>query len=193
MDANNPITAAVFSAFLKCPTKAHLIAIGEPAPGTHFADIEAHISSMYKAAAKRRSPIGAEVAELLDFKELWRSLDHDAITHHVDCDTAVYDFAPPPHRPGARQRQELSPSGTFVPILVFTLGQAGPFRQPPRVFRCARAVAGHRGSGRHRNYDLRRRAPPQNCEDRGPRRPDAPDHRRDRGDLPQLGNRPRWF
>jgi predicted RecB family nuclease len=116
MDANTPITAALFSAFLKCPTKAHLIAIGEPAPGAHFADIETHISSMYKAAAKRWSAIGAEVAELLDFKELWRSLDHDAISHHVDCDTAVYDFTPPPHRPGARQRQELLPSGTFVPI-----------------------------------------------------------------------------
>jgi hypothetical protein len=33
MDANNPITAALFSAFLKCPTKAHLMSIGEPAPG----------------------------------------------------------------------------------------------------------------------------------------------------------------
>jgi predicted RecB family nuclease len=116
MDANTPITAALFSAFLKCPTKAHLMSIGEPAPGAHFADIEARISSMYKAMAKRRSAIGAEAAELLDFRELWRSLDHDAITHYVDCDTAVYDLAPPPHRPDGRQRQELSPSGTFVPI-----------------------------------------------------------------------------
>jgi hypothetical protein len=36
--------------------------------------------------------------------------------HYVDCDTAVYDLVPPPHRTGGRQRQELSPSGTFVPI-----------------------------------------------------------------------------
>ncbi len=116
MDANIPITAALFSAFLKCATKAHLMAIGEPASSAHFVDIETHISSMYKAAAKRRSPVGADVAELLDFKEVWRGLDHDAITHHVDCDTAVYDFAPPPHRPRARQWQELSPASTFVPI-----------------------------------------------------------------------------
>jgi hypothetical protein len=116
MDANIPITAAIFSAFLKCPTKAHLMAIGEPAPGAYFADLETRISSMYKAAAKRRSPTGVEVVELLDFRELWGSLDHDAIMHYVDCDTAVYDIAPPPHRPGWRQRQELSPSGTFVPI-----------------------------------------------------------------------------
>src|ERR1700722_4739693 len=74
MDANNPITAALFSAFLKCPTKAHLIAIGEPAPGTQFIDIEAIISSMYKAAAKQQSPIAAGVAEFLDFRERWRTL-----------------------------------------------------------------------------------------------------------------------
>jgi len=96
--------------------KAHLMAIGEPAPGAYFADIETRISSMYKAAAKRRSPTGAEVVDLLDFRELWGSLDHDAIMHYVDCHTAVYDIAPPPDRPGWRQRQELSSSDTFVPI-----------------------------------------------------------------------------
>jgi predicted RecB family nuclease len=125
MDANTPITAALFSAFLKCPTKAHLLSVGEPAPGAHFADIEARISSIYKAMAKQRSPIGAEATELLDFRELWRSLDHDAITHYVDCDTAVYDLAPPPHRPGGRQRQELSPSGTFVPIRLLPWDKPG--------------------------------------------------------------------
>src|SRR5215471_6613730 len=48
MKTNNSITAAVFSAFLKCHTKAHLLAIGEPAACTYFTDIEARISSMYK-------------------------------------------------------------------------------------------------------------------------------------------------
>ncbi|MFY9992876.1 MAG: hypothetical protein WAL40_17910, partial [Rhodoplanes sp.] len=85
MDASNPITAAVFSAFLNCPTKAHLLAIGEPAPSSYFVNIEARISSMYKAVAKQRLRVGAEVAELLDFGQLWRSLDYEAITHHVDC------------------------------------------------------------------------------------------------------------
>jgi len=67
MDASNSITAAVFSAFIKCPTKAHLLAIGEPPPGTFFADIETRISYMYKAVAKRRLRVGDEVAEPLDF------------------------------------------------------------------------------------------------------------------------------
>src|SRR6266404_3071598 len=78
MDASNPITAAVFSAFIKCPTKAHLLAIGEHAPGAYFADIEARIASLYKAAAKRRLRVGAEVAEPIDFGELWRSPDAPA-------------------------------------------------------------------------------------------------------------------
>jgi predicted RecB family nuclease len=117
MDASNPITAAVFSAFLKCPTKAHLLAIDEPPPGTFFADIETCISSMYKAVARRQPRIGAEVAELLEFGQLWRSLDYETMTHHVDCETAVYDFALPQHRPGGHQVRESSPSGTFVPVL----------------------------------------------------------------------------
>ena len=117
MDASNSITAAVFSAFLKCPTKAHLLAIGEPAPGTFFADIEARISSMYKAGVKRRLRVGAEVAEPLDFGQLWHSLDYEATTPHVDCETAVYDLALSRHRPGGRQPQESSPYGPFVPVL----------------------------------------------------------------------------
>jgi predicted RecB family nuclease len=117
MDASNPITAAVFSAFLKCPTKAHLLAIREPPPGTFFADIETRISSMYKAVARRQPRVGAEVPELLEFGQLWRSLDRKTITHHVDCETAVYDFALPQHRPGGHQPQDLSPPVTFVPVL----------------------------------------------------------------------------
>src|SRR5260370_534680 len=73
MDASNPITAAVFSAFIKCPTKAHLLAIGEHAPGAYFADIEARIASLYKAAAKRGLQLGAEVAEPLNFGDCERS------------------------------------------------------------------------------------------------------------------------
>jgi predicted RecB family nuclease len=117
MDASYPITAAVFAAFLKCPTKAHLLAISEPAPGTFFTDIEVRISSMYKAAAKQRLRVGAEVAEILDLRELCRSLDYEPITHYVDCETAVYDFALPRHRPRDRQPRESTPSSVFVPVL----------------------------------------------------------------------------
>ena len=117
MDASDPITAAVFSAFAKCPTKAHLLAIGEPPPGTFFADIEARISSTYKGIVKRGQRVHADVAESLDFAQLWRSSDHAAVTHYVNCETAVYDFTLPQHKPGGRRPRESSPSGPFVPVL----------------------------------------------------------------------------
>src|SRR5271167_4185506 len=117
MDASNRITAAEFSAFLKCPTKAHLMAIGEHAPGRYFADIEARISSMYKAVAKRRPRVPAQLTEPLDFGQLWRGLGNEAITYHVDCETAVYDSALPLRRPGGHQPQKCSQSGPLVPVL----------------------------------------------------------------------------
>jgi len=67
MGASTQISAAIFSEFLKCPTKAHLLAIGEPAPGTFFVDLETRISSMYKAVAKWQLHTGAKVTELLEF------------------------------------------------------------------------------------------------------------------------------
>ena len=92
------------------------MAIGEPAPGAFFADIEAHISSMYKAAAQRQLPIGAGGAELLDFGQLSRSPDYEGVTRYVDCDTTIYDFAPPRHSPRGRKPQESHASGAFVPV-----------------------------------------------------------------------------
>jgi hypothetical protein len=117
MNASNQISAAVFSAFVKCPTKAHLLAIGEPAPGAFFVDIEARISSMYKPVAKRQLHSGAKVAEFLEFGQLWCSLDDGTIPHYVDCDTVVYDFALPQRRREGRQPQKSSPSGNVVPVL----------------------------------------------------------------------------
>ena len=116
MDANNPITAAVFSAFLNCPTKAHLLAIGAQSPDSYFADIEARISSMYKAAAQQELRVGVEVAETLDFGQLERKFDYQTTTHYVDCQTAVYKF-PWPRRPKERQTHLSARSRTFVPVL----------------------------------------------------------------------------
>ncbi|MBR0797983.1 IS66 family transposase [Bradyrhizobium jicamae] len=116
MDANNSITAAVFSAFLKCPTKAHLLTIGELAPTTFFTDIEARLSSRYKSAIRQELCIGAETAEPLDCKGLWNK-GREAITRAVDCETTTYHVAPPPREPGERQSQATTPSATIVPIL----------------------------------------------------------------------------
>jgi predicted RecB family nuclease len=125
MDASNAITAAVFSAFVKCPTKAHLVATDEHAPGTFFAEIEASISSMYKASAQRYLPVGAGAAEFIDFEQLHRSHHCETVTHYVDCDTAVYDLAPPSHRPKGPKSQKPLLSGAFVPVLFLPSDKLG--------------------------------------------------------------------
>ena len=155
MDASNPITAAVFFAFLKCPTKAHLLAIGEPPPGNFFADINLRISSTYKTAVKQRLSVAAQVPEILEVGQPWPGLASGAITHHVDCETAVYDFAPPLQRWGARQPQEPSSSGPR-PCFDFALGKARAFRLPARVFWRTFTFAADRDTARHWNADLRR-------------------------------------
>src|SRR6267154_4994553 len=117
MDKSNSITAAVFIAFLKCPTKAYLLSIGEPAPASFFTDIETRISSMYKSAVMQRTCVGTDVTEPLDFGELWGSRDHAAIAHPVDCETIVYDIVPPSHQSRGCQFRKSTPSGSFVPVL----------------------------------------------------------------------------
>ena len=72
---------------------------------------------MYKSVASRRTRVGAEVVEPLDFGALWSSRGHEAIAHPVDCETAVYNFVVPSHEPADRQSQESAISGAFVPVL----------------------------------------------------------------------------
>jgi hypothetical protein len=67
--------------------------------------------------AKRQLHTGAKVAELLEFGQLWCSLDDETVAHYVDCDTVVYDLALPQHAHGGRQPQKSSPSADFVPVL----------------------------------------------------------------------------
>jgi hypothetical protein len=111
------ITAAVFTAFLKCPTKAHLLVIGESAPATFFSGIETRISSMYRSVASRRMRVGADAVEPLDFGALWSSRGHEAIPHPVDCETAVYNFVVPSDEPADGQSEESAISRAFVPVL----------------------------------------------------------------------------
>ena len=117
MKGSNSITAAIFSAFLKCPTKAHLLATGVSAPSSYFADIEARISSTYKIMARRRLRDETEFAGPLDFEQLWRNSNCATVTHDVDCETTHYDLPLPQRGPVRRRSQEKSQSGAFVPLL----------------------------------------------------------------------------
>jgi predicted RecB family nuclease len=116
MDASNSITAAVFLAFLKCPTKAHLLARGETIPDAFFTDTEARISWMYKSLFSQTLRVGGELIEPLDFSELRAGrCCPEAVVQPVDCKTAIYNFALPSCEPKGRPSQE-APSGTFVPL-----------------------------------------------------------------------------
>jgi len=72
---------------------------------------------MYKAAATRELRTGAKAAEVLAFAQLRDSVEDKTVTHYVDCDTVIYDFALPQHGHGGRQPQQSSPSLSLVPVL----------------------------------------------------------------------------
>ena len=117
MNASNSITAAVFLAFLKCPTKAYLLARDETAPDAFFTDTQAHISSMYKSLVTQTLRVEGEVIEPLDFGELCAGRCYGAAAHPIDCKTAIYNFVRPPREPEGVPSKELR-SGTFVPVLL---------------------------------------------------------------------------
>ncbi len=93
MEPKKQITAAVFSAFVKCPTKAYLLAVGEPLPDTYFSAFVERISSTYKSVAKRQLLSGREADDLCNFVDLWSDRKSKTATRYVDCETAVYDLA----------------------------------------------------------------------------------------------------
>jgi predicted RecB family nuclease len=144
MDPSNLITTSLFSAFVKCPTKARLLAIGEPAPGTFFTDIERRISSTYKMGAKRRLPLGVEVAEFLELG-LLEVASQGIIPLHVDCETAVYDPAPQPSRSGRAKGQKSSSSlSTCIPALFIPWNKPG---LSDRLLLCFGALALSQNTG----------------------------------------------
>src|SRR5271169_6348535 len=87
MDASVNITAAVFAAYLKCPTKAYLTAHGEKPPDTFVADTCGSISAAYKAKVIELTGVAP-----IDFSQLANEPAIAAGTLFVDCETASYAF-----------------------------------------------------------------------------------------------------
>jgi hypothetical protein len=61
------ITAAVFAAYLKCPTKAYLTANAETPPDTFLDDARGRISAAYKARASQALGMGLTDVGSVDF------------------------------------------------------------------------------------------------------------------------------
>jgi predicted RecB family nuclease len=86
MHGSVEITAAVFAAYLNCPTKAYLIAHGEDPPDAFVAVTRGRVSAAYKARAGQ----GLTVVVPIHFSRLSDDTVRDATTVFVDCETASY-------------------------------------------------------------------------------------------------------
>jgi predicted RecB family nuclease len=95
MEPIKQITAAIFSAFVKCPTKAYLLACGEQNPDAYFTELMTRVSSAYKNTASHELILGSGRGEICNFTLLsLRDQEGESTYRHVDCDTAVYDLLP---------------------------------------------------------------------------------------------------
>ncbi len=108
---------SIFSAFLKCPVKARLLAIAEPPPETCFSELEAGISSAYKSRAILMLQDRDEAANPATFSQRKDGQDLGAAPRWVDCDTAVYDLALLQHGLLDRHARKSSARNLVVPVL----------------------------------------------------------------------------
>jgi predicted RecB family nuclease len=117
MDASTDITAATFSAYLKCATKAYLTAHSEKAPDTFFADIRGRISDAYKIRASQNLPKGLPDALPIDFLQLIGNPGRDGATLFVDCETSFLACDHSASLRGSRRAKSSEPPQHWVPVL----------------------------------------------------------------------------
>ena len=117
MSANSTITATVFAAYLRCPTKAYLLARGDRPPHTFFIDMLDRISTAYRTAARER--LGASVADFQSVGRLTAAAEptSDRAAVFVDCETTSYALAIATRtRLDCKTRSD-EPSPDYVPVL----------------------------------------------------------------------------
>jgi hypothetical protein len=109
MSSNNIVTATVFAAHLKCPTKALLLARGEKPANTFFAKMNENISMVYKAKFKDISSV--------NFCDLTgHSHAHTRLTaNFVDAQTAFYSTSV--SAAFQDDRCFMRPANDYVPVL----------------------------------------------------------------------------
>jgi hypothetical protein len=117
MDTSTNITAAVFAAYLKCPTKAYLTAHGEKPPDTFVADTRGRISAAYKAGASQGSVTALTGVVSIDVLRLPGEPDREAATLFVDCETVSYACDRPASARIAHLARRSQRRCNFVPIL----------------------------------------------------------------------------
>jgi predicted RecB family nuclease len=116
-DAGFSITAGVFSAYLKCATKAYLSATGETAPICFFVSTKARISTAFKANVVRDLLDGSPRIEPIDFARVGRNLPDYGIAYYVDCDTVVYRWPPPSLEYLDRRTNKSTAAHRYIPVM----------------------------------------------------------------------------
>ena len=113
VELNGQITAALFAAFVKCQTKAYLLASEEPTRDSYFAEMATRVSSTYKNIASRQPPVDSGRSAFCSFSQFLRDRDCNIVNYHVDCETAVYNLRSS-KRPSYRKRLL---SGDTIPVV----------------------------------------------------------------------------
>jgi hypothetical protein len=109
VEPNDIITAAVFAAYLKCPTKALLLARGEKPLDTFFADMGRNISMAYKA--KIRNVLSVKFCELAGRSHTELS------TTFVDSETAFYTRDQSAAIDGDYRAKRPKSANDYIPVL----------------------------------------------------------------------------
>ena len=145
MSANSTISATVFAAYLRCPTKAYLLARGERPPGSFFTDTLGRISSAYKATARER--LGASVAGFASISRLPlpTAPASDRAVAFVDCETASYALDIPTRARSDCKTRRDEPGPDYVPVLFSAWDQSDQF---DNLLVCFGALAVQQATGR---------------------------------------------
>ena len=145
MSAISTISATVFAAYLRCPTKAYLLARGERPPGSFFTDTLGRISSAYKATACER--LGAGVAGFASISRLPlpTAPAPDRAVAFVDCETASYALDIPTRARSDCRTRKGEPGPDYVPVLFSAWDQSDQFDS---LLICFGAVAVQQATGR---------------------------------------------
>jgi predicted RecB family nuclease len=109
MDAQAKLSLSVFSAYLRCPTKAFLMAAQEVAPSTYFADLMRRISDSYKAKTLHA------VANAIEFSELTMGAPHVSHPQIVDCTNCWYVLGELPLK--KHSLKKLRQTGEYIPLV----------------------------------------------------------------------------
>jgi hypothetical protein len=134
MESSAKITAAVFAAYLRCPTEARLLMRGETPSHTFFSDMRKTIS-----AAQRTK---FETADLFGFSEFVAHPESETGMILIDSDTSYLE-ASPIRSKTKRRSKGVEPGHDYVPVFYSPWDDA---RESDRLLLafCALAIAGER-------------------------------------------------